>query len=778
MKVKQFVIVILVFAALAALTYYPVWQGQVPFPDDIFSYFPAYQDTPKPEPQNMPDVGDLMTSFYPFRSVLTNSVSEGVLPLWNPHMLSGAPFLGHSQTGLFYPPNLVYYLLPMPLAWTSSFLLRMVLAGFLMTLLMRALGATDSGALLSGIVFSMCGVITTWQGWSRGDTCIWLPFVCYAVVRLRQSPSGRSLGLVAVAFTMPILAGHPETAVHITMVGVSLMGILWVWPADPGQKAFDLRFPLLFAAAGIFAVGLASIQMLPTIEFLKQMPSRFEIAWPALPTSQAIALVSRDIVRSPNSAGFGVPEAAAYTGMVTLLLAALAPFFKNKRYVLFFGLVTIITLAIVYSIPPMPWLIGHSPIKVLKNSRMILLFSFGIAALAGMGLSGLQQEDQWTDRKRRLRALLVLVVMFVAAFLLYYALRESTTMRVEFMRRPSFSRAMLFLGTIPILLRLLGLFRGRFFAIFVCAIAAFDLATFSTGYTGYSQPENVFPKEPVFEYLLQRGRTSEFRIVQLGGPYPVNAPTFYGLEAADGYEILMQRPRNFVEGLTLDNYSLIQFDARPMLQLNDRRMDLLNIKYFVIQIGSLEWNLLQPYPDRYPMIFRSDHVAVFENKRALPRAFAVPASGVEVIPTYPASMNRVKDPGFDPEKEVVLSSEPFPAKALVSSGGEFHQKVETRESDANGYQFRVNVSAPAILVVSQTYYPGWKARVDGKSVPLQDADYALAGVPVPAGEHDVDVRLEPDSLRRGEWLAGLSALGLIGLALFDRRLAKDKNQSV
>jgi hypothetical protein len=104
---------------------------------------------------------------------------------------------------------------------------------------------------------------------------------------------------------------------------------------------------------------------------------------------------------APNSAGFGVPEAAAYTGMVTLLLAALAPFFKNKRYVLFFGLGhDHYARNCVQAFLRCPWLIGHSPIKVLKNSRMILLFSFGIAALAGMGLSGLQQEDQWTDRKR------------------------------------------------------------------------------------------------------------------------------------------------------------------------------------------------------------------------------------------------------------------------------------------------------------------------------------------------------------------------------------------
>jgi hypothetical protein len=252
MKVKQFVIVILVFAALAALTYYPVWQGQVPFPDDIFSYFPAYQDTPKPEPQNMPDVGDLMTSFYPFRSVLTNSVSEGVLPLWNPHMLSGAPFLGHSQTGLFYPPNLVYYLLPMPLAWTSSFLLRMVLAGFLMTLLMRALGATDSGALLSGIVFSMCGVITTWQGWSRGTHASGCRLsVMPSFVSGRVPRVGVWVGRRRLHDADPGGASGDGGAYHN---GWSVVdgGSSGCGPRIQGKKPLISAFPLLFAAAGIF----------------------------------------------------------------------------------------------------------------------------------------------------------------------------------------------------------------------------------------------------------------------------------------------------------------------------------------------------------------------------------------------------------------------------------------------------------------------------------------------------------------------------------------------
>jgi hypothetical protein len=73
------------------------------------------------------NTGDLVTSFYPYRTLAARAVREGTLPLWNPYMLSGAPFLANAQSALFYPGNFPYYLLPVPISWAIGFFLRRVL---------------------------------------------------------------------------------------------------------------------------------------------------------------------------------------------------------------------------------------------------------------------------------------------------------------------------------------------------------------------------------------------------------------------------------------------------------------------------------------------------------------------------------------------------------------------------------------------------------------------------------------------------------------------------
>jgi uncharacterized membrane protein YfhO len=96
--------------------------------------------------------------------------------------------------------------------------------------------------------------------------------------------------------------------------------------------------------------------------------------------------------------------------------------------------------------------------------------------------------------------------------------------------------------------------------------------------------------------------------------------------------------------------------------------------------------------------------------------------------------------------------------------------VDIESSDINGYRFRVALNEPSIVVVSQMYYPGWKARVDGQEVEVLEADYALSGFPVSAGTHEVEFRFEPGSFRAGVWITLLSLGMASGLVIVRRRV--------
>src|SRR6184192_1500682 len=110
---------------VSAIVYAPVFTGKIPFPADFVFDFPPFAPlAPSEGLRPHTNIGDLVTSFYPYRTLAARAVREGTIPLWNPYMLSGAPFLAMAQSALFYPPNFLYYVLPVSVAWSLGFVIR------------------------------------------------------------------------------------------------------------------------------------------------------------------------------------------------------------------------------------------------------------------------------------------------------------------------------------------------------------------------------------------------------------------------------------------------------------------------------------------------------------------------------------------------------------------------------------------------------------------------------------------------------------------------------
>jgi membrane protein YfhO len=759
--------VIAVFALLAAFNYLPAVTGKIPFPRDIVLQFPAWSGLARSEGvQPYADIGDLITVFYPFRALASRAVRSGNLPLWNPYFQGGVPFQADSQSSLFYPPNFLYYVLPLPVAWTLCLLLRMFLAGLFMTLFVRSIGGTKTGAVFSGIVFASCGFITAWQGQPLGDAAIWLPLICYAVLRLERERTKRSIALAGFAFAMPVLAGHPETAAHLTLVGLFVFAAAWL-PSMQRAPRFNAPFLLAFVIAGVLAIGLASIQIFPTIEWVGQMNEALQFKWPPLPLHQGLAWVSRDILRGPNSADVWVPEAATYVGMITLLAASLAPFHKPRKHVVLLAVMTVVGLAVAYGIEPLFWLSTHTPIIAgLKNKRMILLADFGIAALAGLGISVLQRES-FAARRQRVIAWCLLGAVFIVAFVCVYKLQAATQFRVEFVRRPSFSRSLLLLGAIPIAYRLFGGLRDRAFSVAVCALAAFDLMTFSYGYMGFAQGQEIFPPGPAFEFLAKHDDPKQFRVAISGVPYPTNANLMYQISSADGYEVSPSLPRRFADGFIENRWDAISLVADGVLKSSDRRLDMLNVKYLVLASNAPEFPQFAAM-ERFRQVFNNGYVAIFENKNVLPRALIVPPSGIEVLRDADAELERLKSPSFDPQKSVILADPP-PLEALrvETAATPFRSEVEMIDSQINQLSFRTVTSTPAALVLSQTWFPGWKATIDEKEAPVLRANMALTGILLPVGSHEIRFVFRPASFTIGAVITILAA-GIIVAFIISR----------
>ncbi|MDP9330144.1 MAG: YfhO family protein [Actinomycetota bacterium] len=129
-----------------------------------------------------------------------------------------------------------------------------------------------------------------------------------------------------------------------------------------------------------------------------------------------------------------------------------------------------------------------------------------------------------------------------------------------------------------------------------------------------------------------------------------------------------------------------------------------------------------------------------------------------------AALRTVRDPGFDVASDVVVENGSVPAAAQVPVEG----SATFAMVDANAASVRATTSGPAMLLVRIPYERNWHASVDGKPVGILPADYLDMGIPIPAGEHTVQLGYSDPSIGYGLLGTALSLLALLGAALYFR----------
>ncbi len=763
---------VLLVGGLALLVYWPVLIGKVPLPAHLVLQFPPWESVLQPgyTPSHA-EMGDLVTELYPWKAYTHRAIAAGTLPLWNPFLLLGAPFVGDPQTALFYPPNLVYAFLPTPVAWALSFIVRTILAGVLAALLARRLGASQIAALMAGVIFGFCGWTTAFQARPHLDTCLWLPLVLFAVDRLQRRPSGGSVALAAVAFALPVLAGQPESAAHVTFVGLVFFLYRFALPSpDPHSRAAGRsRFALLFAGAGLLALGLAAVQMLPALEFIGQLDRGLGATWGGKPLREIAAFLSRDLGAHPNSAGVEIPECAAYAGMLTLLLAPLAILHRNRKDALFLALLVALVLQVVYGFGPAYWLSSHTPVlRGIPNWRLLAVADLGLALLAAMGLTALEaragslgfRQAGWLLPGAAFVIAAIGVAVILARGRIGFVPHPFVSLRT--IRGPASSAAILLAAAALLAAALARKLRPSRFAVLALAFCAADLASASYRFIPFVRPSEVFPPAPTFRFAA--ADPEAHRIASVDASYGAGAELVYGLDSATGFNVVVHRTEDLLTALGFEG-NAPRLTSESILASRGRLLDLMNVKYLVATTWNHGAELLAERPDRFRRVFSDASIRVFENLSVLPRAFLVPASGAVVLPDEGAQLARVRAEDFDPSRTVVVAEKPVPPGNGRTDDLPAAPVVTGIVPGLNDIRMSIAAAVPSILVLSQTWYPGWKALVDGEPQPLLRVDYGFTGTVVGPGMHSVAFRYEPRSLRHGAALTAGALLICAGLAL-------------
>ena len=264
------------------------------------------------------------------------------------------------------------------------------------------------------------------------------------------------------------------------------------------------------------------------------------------------------------------------------------------------------------------------------------------------------------------------------------------------------------------------------------------------------------PVPPAVQYLQQQ--PDLFRVVGTQLILNPNMAMLTGLEDVRGYDPLaVKRYNDLLSGL--DGYAPAHYH-NYFRHLDDPRLDLLNATYGLSRTP--------PSDPRWEPVFDDPSgVTVYRSRTVLPRAYVV--YDAQVVENAEASLARTLDLTFDPRQSVILEQTPLDWTPPASPPT-IPPQVKLVEHDANHVTLNVVTDAPGLLVLTDTYLPGWRASVGGQPTPLYIANHAFRAVMVPAGTHSVTFTYAPASLRWGVGISGAALVVLVVGALWARRL--------
>lgn len=717
---------------------------------------------------------DLYTQIYPMALRAADWILQGHVPLWNPFQLCGQPFLASVLYGVFYPLNFPFLLFPTAVAIEVIVVLHLFVAGVLTYLYARAVHIGRAGAALAGLTFMLSGFVAQQAMWFTPaiGACVWLPLGFLAIELLFDRPSFAGVVVLAIAVAMPVLAGWLQTWTY-TMHAIGAYATLRLLALLAHSRSVRqvVRTAGLLAAGVLLGLGLAAIQVLPSAELQSLGPRRpgglsILQTIPFGPTAPS-TLLSEAVDSRPGS------PRRIYIGMLPLLLMPIALLLPGNRFravFLWASLLWSIAVAVTVFSPLYGFyrlLPGGSWFR--EPSRMTFVYTFAGAVLAGMGLD--YASDVSTSRRGRLTAVAVVSVLALG-----WLVAVSMPLR---------SGAFVVIGWV-LLVGLLTLHASPLHSIVrstLIGLLAVDLflATRSPALHPLHDLQLYDEEHEAYDFIkVHQGLYRTY--IHLPGLWawagnPQAMPkqgTLREMYLITDYEPLSSARYDKFFRL-LDGYRAAEDLADPnrapfsgFLDLAPtpaalRLLDLMSLRFITSnpRLAALQPRLVRR-GSPWQVAFRppDNHQLVYENPMVLPRAYV--AHAWQVVGDGDAALSAISAASFNARHTVILESSPDVATPtpLIPSFGITAQEIASYQPTR--VDIEVNDSWPGFLVLTDTFYPGWKATVDEQPTSIARANYLFRAVPVAAGHHKISFIYDPLSFKIGAAVT-LAAVGCIAL---------------
>ena len=688
-------------------------------------------------------------------------LGAGEWPLWASDQYCGIPYFAKPTHGLFQPLNLVFLFVPVTKGLALHAFLGLLLMGVFTALFLRAMGTGYIAAALGGIVFAFGGASAV--AMSRPEllgVLAWMPLLYWIVFEHGRNPRGLYVVAGGFTFALMLLAGTPLLAVLLAM-GAFAYGALRILLHRQDPNAPRLRnLGSLMMMIGI-GLAFAAVQWVPYVFWLTTLADPISALWPRNWGGQAPGDPQSLLAAFLIPGGTALSTQMLYVGVVSLLLIPPAILRRQGRFeaLYFFG-------AASFCIGIATWRLDESG---SGEAWKALMFpgSFAVALLVGLGADRLLLAG----RDPRSPLLWGSALLYIAAATIVLILG------------PAEARGKVLIALIILLpfflmrVRWVGLLSGTLLALLLFVdLRGASVSMYKHPYT--ERGDWLADRMPALreaEALSLNARVLTLPSVR-PSTLPANVGLLLGVTNARG----AYWPLTVAESHWWGHLDSFLYPRRGSQEV-DQEVDtpfypmLLNHMAVRVVIGETNLPWMDTPPDANGLSLQFDRtlgsLSLWRNNTALPRVRMV--RQWQPVDNDEAAIAALVTPDFPARDRCVVESNGSAWKSLV-------EQLPPTLDDANpGFSspprsvlasdlpeslvIEVDTPESGLLVVADSYAPGWRAYVDGKRASIVKTNGLFRGVYVAQGSHTVHFRYRPWSVTGGLALSGLS---LIACALW------------
>ncbi len=723
--------------------------GRVYLPLDIIDRGIIYP--PKGDSMRNLMIGDAIVIFYPSDFLYNEYLKKGEILKWNPYIFSGYPEFESGQSATFHPVRLIlHYLFDPFTAHDTGLFIHLFLCCIFTFIYLKSLGLSEFASAFGGIVWAFSFSQMTWFEMERTHyTGAYIPLVLYFYDRARiKNPKFYSV-LGGISLSLLLLTRHLQWALYgyLMLFFYFLFRLFECYTLEKKFKSL-LKASIPFLIISLFGFALSSIQLIPTFELIKssglQRPGGNILA-PYFNTSSIKALPvnffhSLITFFNPNLLGSPIDvinlysyanfvEYQAYIGIFPLICALFSLSIKKEKNIIFYLFTFFITfLMSLGTILNLPFDLLVPGFSRLPHPRIIYLTSFAGAILASYGVELIYKKILPSHTLKKV------IILFWIFWILY-----TIAILLEFRKKlpadwisplnPVLHIPLLILITSSVLLYLRNNMNDNLFAIFSLLLVSADLLPLGFNFNTCADRKYANLKDSYIQKII--GEEKEpMRIIGVEPNWSVLLKKF----SPEGYQSLY--PDFYFKAISQDSpYTKHQLKVLGNM-LSKTLIKLLNVKYIYINPW---WDAKV---EEGATLIHSKYVKIYRVNGYLPRAFFI--NNVKKADEW-WIISGLRNNGFNPE-EVLYLSEDFPEVSPINASS----KVKITHYSPHRISIEVSSDADGFLVLSDSYYPGWKCYVDEKQEKIYRAYTFLRAVFIRAGDHRVEFIYDPFSYKIGK----------------------------